>query len=49
MEKQENSTLSDISIQSKFYLPTPLRRWFIELARRIQMSEEVVSGSRQKE
>ena len=48
MGKQENSTLSDLSISSRLYLPTPLRRWLIQLAKRIQASEERVSGSEQK-
>ena len=48
MDKQENSTPSDLVISNTLYFPAPLRRWFIQLAKRTQINEERVSGTEQK-
>jgi hypothetical protein len=48
MDKQENFTPPDLVISNALYFPAPLRRWFIQLAKRTQINEERVSGTEQK-
>ena len=48
MDKQINFTRTSPTVRQGAYFPNPLRRWFIQLAHRMQMQEKCVSGAVQK-
>lgn len=48
MDKQINFTRTSPTVRQEAYFPNPLRRWFIQLAHRMQTQDKRVSGAVKK-
>lgn len=48
MDKQIDFTRTSPAVHQSAYFPTPLRRWFIQLAHRMQTQDKRISGAVQK-
>lgn len=48
MDKQINFTRFSPTVRQNAYFPNPLRRWFLQLAQRMQMQEKEVSSAAKK-